>query len=265
MTSRESVLRRIEFVLCDLDGVVWLRRQPIAGAVAAVERLRAAGCRVVFVTNNSMSTIADQEGALEAIGIQARDDVVTSAQAAASLLEPGDTVLVCGGPGVVEAVEARGAAVVHDGVADAVVVGLHQDFDYHRMQAASRAIRSGARFIATNDDATFPTPDGPIPGAGAIVASVATASETAPVIAGKPHPPMAALVASRCGATFSSSKALVVGDRWSTDGRFAVTLDSAFALVRTGVTAPGADIGGEVTLDVVDLAAVADAIIQGRT
>lgn len=259
---------QIEFVLCDLDGVVWLSREAIPGAADAVARLRGSGRRVLFVTNNSMSTIADQEAALAAIGVPAVGDVVTSAQAAASLVEPGERVLVCGAAGVVEAVADRGAQIVTtgdvDGDVDVVVVGLHHDFDYARLRAANRAIRRGARFVATNDDASFPTPDGPIPGAGALVAAVATASGVQPVIAGKPHPPMAALVAARCGDRFQGARTLMVGDRFSTDGRFAAELGSAFALVRTGVTTIDDALEGTVALDVADLAAVASSIVDAR-
>jgi 4-nitrophenyl phosphatase len=252
---------RFPFVLCDLDGVVWLQRVAIPGAAEAIARLRDGGHRVLFVTNNSMLEVADQEDTLAAIGIPAGGDVVTSAQAAASLVEPGERALACAGPGVREALVARGAVVVGDGDADAVVVGLHQDFDYWRMQAANAAIRRGARYIATNSDATYPTPDGPIPGAGSLVAAVATASATEPTFAGKPHGPIAALVAERCGPGFSPDRAIVVGDRFSTDGRFAAELGCAYAMVRTGVTAPGQALSHDVDLDLPDLAAVADALL----
>jgi HAD superfamily hydrolase (TIGR01450 family) len=249
------------FVLCDLDGVVWLARFAIPGAPEAVASLRASGRRVLFVTNNSFSIVAEQEAALAAIGIGAEGDVITSAQAAAFLVEPGETALVCGGPGVVEALEGRGATPVSEGDADAVLVGFHRDFDYERMRIASDAVRRGARLIATNDDATYPTPDGPIPGGGAIVAAIATAAGVAPVIAGKPHRPMADLARDRCGAEFSGATSVMVGDRWSTDGLFAAALGCPFALVRSGVTLPGADPGGVPDLDVADLAAVARAIL----
>jgi 4-nitrophenyl phosphatase len=255
----------VRFVLCDLDGVVWLARQPIPGAVEAIERLRTAGRRVVFVTNNSMSVIADQEAALAAIGVPASGDVVTSAQAGASLVDPGQIVLVCGAEGLVEAVAARGATVVREGPADVVIVGLHHDFDYWRLHAANAAIRGGARFIATNDDPSFPTPSGQTPGAGALVAAVATASGVRPVVAGKPYEPMARLVAERCGPDFRPERALVVGDRPSTDGRFARTVGCPFAFVRSGVIPPGAapDADVDAALDLADLATVADRLLGG--
>jgi HAD superfamily hydrolase (TIGR01450 family) len=215
----------------DLDGVVWLGDQPIPGAAEAVGTLRARGERVLFATNNSFARLAEQEAKLERFGIPAHGDVLTSAMAAARLVEAGERALVCGGPGIAEALEGRGATPVRDGDADAVVVGFHRDFDYERLRVAVRAVQRGARLIATNDDATYPTPDGPIPGGGAIVAAVAYASGVRAVVAGKPHAPMADLVREVGGETGT-----VVGDRPETDGAFARTLGYRFALVLSGVT-----------------------------
>ena len=220
--------------ILDLDGVIWLADQPIHGSVEAVAALRAAGERVCFATNNSSQPIATQEQKLAAMGIPAEGDVLTSAMAAALLLQPGQTALVCGGPGVDEALARRGVHTVRHGDADAVVVGFHLDFDYSRLKAAHHAVRNGARLIGTNDDATYPTPDGPIPGGGAILAAVATAAGVPPVVAGKPHAPMAALVNELAG----DGPHIVVGDRPETDGVFAVTLNATFALVLSGVTTP---------------------------
>lgn len=253
-------------VLCDLDGVVWLARRPIAGAPEAVERLRAAGCRVIFVTNNSADRIATQERALASIGVPADGDVVTSATAAGRLVQRGDRVHVCGGPGIVEAVEARGAIVFDDdepGPRDVVVVGIDRAFDYHRLTVAATMVRAGARLVATNDDATYPTPDGPIPGGGAIVAAVATAAGVTPVVAGKPYPTMVAAVDALVGG-LDPATTLVVGDRPSTDGAFAATIGCGFALVRSGVTEPDRPVdlppGVECVLDVADLVALADVL-----
>jgi 4-nitrophenyl phosphatase len=218
--------------ILDLDGVIWLAGEVVPGSVDAVARLRAAGERVCFVTNNSSQRVGDQEAKLEAFGIPATGDVLTSAMAAALLLQPGQTALVCGGPGVTEALGRRGVHTVTAGAADSVVVGFHLDFDYGRLRAASDAVLGGATLVGTNDDPTYPTPEGPIPGGGAILAAVATATGVEPVVAGKPYAPMASLVRDLAG----DGPHVVVGDRPSTDGVFAVTLGARFALVLSGVT-----------------------------
>ena len=232
----------------DLDGVVWLADEPIPGAAEAVDRLRAAGEAVVFVTNNSSQPVGEVEAKLAAHGIPPLGSVITSAMAAADLVAPGERVLVCAGPGVVEALERRGAVPVRDGDADAVLVGFHRDFDYERLRIAARAVRRGARLLATNDDSTYPTPDGPIPGGGAILAAVVTATGEPAVVAGKPNEPMAALVRRRLGAD-----GVMVGDRPDTDGRFARALGYRFALVHTGVTPAGVVVDPEPDLVAPDL------------
>jgi glycerol-1-phosphatase len=221
----------------DLDGVVWLADHVIPGAPEAIARLRARGERVVFVTNNSFAPVAEVEAKLASMGIPAEGDVLNSALAGATLVQPGERVLVCGGPGIAEACVTRGAKPVWntgadvDGDVDVVMVGFHRDFDYEHLRVAMAAIRRGARFVATNDDATYPTPDGPIPGGVSLVAAVAYASGVDPVVAGKPHEPMANLVRALVG-----TEGTVVGDRPDTDGRFARTLGYRFALVLSGVT-----------------------------
>jgi HAD superfamily hydrolase (TIGR01450 family) len=256
----------VRFVLCDLDGVVWLAHRALPGSPEAIDALRASGRRVLFVTNNSASRIGEQEAALAAAGIPAVGDVVSSAQAAATLVAPGSVVMVGGGAGIFEALEAVGARAVdtsYTAHVDAVVVGLFRDIDYPKLTALSRAVRDGATFIATNDDATYPTPAGPVPGGGAIVAAVATASGVSPIITGKPFEPMASVVRERCGPGFSAAATVMVGDRWSTDGAFAVRLGCAYAQVRSGVLAPDAPRDGHADIDVADLAAVTSVILGG--
>ena len=92
---------------------------------------------MLFATNNSASLLGDQEAKLQRLGIPAGGDVISSAVAAARLVEPGERALVCGGPGIAEALVARGAEPVHDGDADAVLVGFHRDFDYERLRIAT--------------------------------------------------------------------------------------------------------------------------------
>lgn len=243
----------------DLDGVVWLADRPIPGSAEAVARLRAAGEPVAFVTNMSYGRRRDVAAKLAAMGIDPAESVVTSAMAAATLVAAGERVLVVGGPGLVEEVEARGATVVRAGDADAVLVGYDPAFDYAAMTAAATAVRRGARLLASNDDATYPTPDGPLPGGGAILASIERACGCTATVAGKPHRPMRDLVRGLVG-----DRGVVVGDRPETDGAFARALGFAFALVLSGVTRPGDPPAGPVP-DLVgaDLATVVELVLAG--
>jgi HAD superfamily hydrolase (TIGR01450 family) len=264
----------------DLDGVLWLADQPLPGAADAVARLRAAGERVLFCTNNSYAPVAVQEAKLASCGIPAVGDVVTSAMAAAALVEPGERALVFGGPGVVEALQQRGATVLGrtadgageatDGPVDVVVAGFHRDVDYEGLRRAAGAVRRGARLLATNDDATYPTPDGPIPGGGALAAAVAYATGAEMVVAGKPHAPMAEVVHALAasgdgdggGSAHGGTVGVMVGDRPETDGLFAGTLGYRFALVLSGVTT-AADLPVDPEPDVVapDLAALVTQLV----
>ncbi|MGI8685954.1 MAG: HAD-IIA family hydrolase [Acidimicrobiales bacterium] len=216
----------------DLDGVLWRGDTAIPGSAGAVAALRSRGERVVFLTNNSHERVDAYVAKLERVGVSAApDDVVTSGQAAAQLLERGTTALVCGGPGVVEALDAAGVKVVEEGPADAVVVGWHSSFDYERLTIATCAVLDGARLVGTNDDATYPTADGLIPGGGAILAAIAYASGATPEVAGKPNQAMVDLVAGRVGPV-----EVMVGDRPNTDGLLARNMGARFGLVLSGVT-----------------------------
>jgi 4-nitrophenyl phosphatase len=221
--------------ILDLDGVVWLGEDVIPGVPEAIERLRGAGHRLLFLTNNSSRQVGDLVTKFDGMGIPVEaNEIVTSAQAAATMLEPGTVALVCAGSGVREALAARGVEMVDEGAADAVIVGFHKEFDYGRLNAAYQALRGGARLIGTNDDTTYPTPEGPIPGGGALLAAVAAAGGVEPEVAGKPYQPMADAVRERLGG--DADDGIVVGDRPDTDGLMAKRLGLRFALVFTGVT-----------------------------
>jgi HAD superfamily hydrolase (TIGR01450 family) len=216
----------------DLDGVIWLTGEPIAGVDAAVTALRRAGVRTLFATNNSAPTRAELHARLANCGITAPDaDLVTSADVAADMVPEGSSALVLADDGVREALGRRGVKVVDDGPADAVIVGWTRSFTFDTISRAAQTVRDGARLIGTNEDPTHPTPHGLLAGGGAILAAVATAAETVPEVAGKPHQPTAAAIAAR-----SDDLRVMVGDRPSTDGVLAAQLDIPFALVLSGVT-----------------------------
>lgn len=220
----------------DLDGVLWLGNEVIPGAAEAVTKLRGSGRRVMFLTNNSSMTVAEYLSKLEGVGVPAdAADLVTSAQAAAGLVEPGQRAVLFAGEGVREALGERGVEVVDKAPANVVVVGFHREFDFSGLAAATSAVLAGARLIGTNDDALLPTDGGPLPGAGSLLAAVAYASGASPTVAGKPFQPVADLLQRRV----SGAVEIMVGDRPSTDGLFAQRLGTRFGLVRSGVTKPG--------------------------
>ena len=203
---------------------------------------------MLFLTNNSSTRVGDYVTKLAKHGIAATpNDICSSAMAAASCVAPGERALIVAGPGVREALEARGVVCVDPADADAfpvvdvVVVGFHRDFDFARLTSAFRAVYKGARLLGTNDDATYPSSEGPFPGGGSLVAAVSYASGVRAEFAGKPFPPTAALVFERLGLATSPPAAeraalTMVGDRLSTDGEMGRVLGGRFALVLSGVT-----------------------------
>jgi 4-nitrophenyl phosphatase len=257
---------RPKVVLCDLDGVVWLAHQPIPGSVRAIASLREAGIRVVFVTNNSFSTYEEQVVALGSIGIPAEGDIVTSAMSAATAMKSGWRVLVCGGRGLIEEVSrvTKDVVVAYNepmasGDFDAVVVGFHREFNYQVLTDALSAVRGGAVLIGSNDDPTYPTPNGPIPGGGSILAAIEKASGMTPTVTGKPYGPMAKLVRELCGDV-SPEEMVMIGDRSDTDGGFARTLGARFAMVLSGVM--DATDAADADIVAADLSAVAEILLR---
>jgi ribonucleotide monophosphatase NagD (HAD superfamily) len=146
--------------------------------------------------------------------------------------------------GVLESLAARGVEVVGPDTTDtieAAVVGWSRSFDFGTLAAAASAARDSGRLIATNEDPTHPTPEGLVPGSGALLAAVATASGVTPEIAGKPHRAMARLMQDRFGFTQGDPSVVMVGDQPRTDGRLAERLGIAFGLVDSGVTPAGTE------------------------
>ena len=121
------------------------------------------------------------------------------------------------------------------------MVGWTRSFDFDSLAATASAARASGRLVGTNEDPTHPTPDGLMPGAGALLAAVATASGVQPQIAGKPHEPMADLMKSQFGFEDGDRSVVMIGDQPRTDGKLAQRLAIPFGLVDSGVTPPGAD------------------------
>lgn len=248
-------------VLCDLDGVIYRGGIAIPGVAGALTELAGAGVAVYFITNNSTRTpegTAEKIARLTGVSVVG-DQVLTSAMAAMTMLGDDDgPVLVVGEDGVESAVTAAGLEMTEDPMeAGAVVVGLTRSLSYGLISDAMLAVRNGARFIATNDDTTFPTEDGVAPGCGAIVAAIAASAEAVPEVAGKPNRPMRDLILSKVGAD-----AWIIGDRLDTDIALADAEPGWRAiLVLTGITSREEAEAAEVEMVVDDFAAAADLVL----
>lgn len=229
-------------VICDLDGVLYRGETPIEGTPEALERLIDSGARVTYVTNNSTRSparAAEHIGSLIGVATEA-SQVITSSQAAASMLGGSDwPAMAVGEEGVSAALSEKGGSITTDpGVANSVIVGMHWGISYDIIADAADAVRDGARFVATNSDPTYPTADRLLPGAGAVVAAIATTAGRQPEIAGKPNAPIRTLLRSR-----GIQKAWVVGDRLDTDVALArAEPDWTSVLVLTGVTGRDQDL-----------------------
>jgi glycerol-1-phosphatase len=237
-----SALDGYDLVILDLDGVVYLGTEPIPGAAEAIGRLHAGGRRVAYATNNAGRSPQEVAALLVSLGIEAGvDEVVTSPQAAGRLLAqrlPAKApVLVVGSDALRAQIDAVGLTPVDDAEAApvAVVQGYGPEVGWRQLAEATVAIRGGALWVATNTDRTLPSPRGPLPGNGSMVAALSTALDRTPdVIVGKPEPALFVEAATRVGAR----RPLVVGDRLDTDieGAHRAGMDSV--LVLTGVASP---------------------------
>ncbi|WP_432492099.1 HAD-IIA family hydrolase [Kineococcus gypseus] len=235
-----ALLTEHDAVLLDLDGVVYVGPHAVPHAADSLTAAAGGGARLAYITNNASRPPATVAAHLRELGVPAEDgDVVTSAQAAArhlaQRLAPGSPVMLVGGAGLREALELAGltpVASLADGPA-AVVQGFSPDTSWARLAEATHAVRSGLLWVATNLDATVPTPGGPAPGNGLLVQLVASAAGRRPdVVCGKPERALFDEAVERLGAR----RALVVGDRLDTDLQGARTAGLTGLLVLTGVT-----------------------------
>lgn len=234
MTRGEGVAAGYAGVVLDLDGVVYRHDRVLDGAADTVAELGRRGVGVVFVTNNATRTPGDVADKLRAMGVPADPpEVLTSASAAAEMIDPSARCLVIGERGLRAALDERGLRVVEDAAsADVVVVAWDRRLTWDHLRRATLALAAGARFVATNSDLVYPSPEGPWPGNGATLAALTAASGREPEVAGKPQAPLLTAAAER----LPDGPLLMVGDSLATDVAGAAALGWDCALVLTGVT-----------------------------
>lgn len=241
MTSK--VWDLFDYVLTDLDGVVYEGKNAIEPAPRVLETLAGLGIPVGYVTNNSSrkaSTIADQ---LKGFGVSAEpDDIIGSGQTGVELLSTlipaGSRVMVVGGEGLRDWVVRGGFELVVDSDAKpaAVIQGFSPDVSWRDLAEAAFAIQAGAKWVATNSDWTLPQEKGLAPGNGTLVSAVHTAVGQLPLVAGKPETPIFESAVRHFEAKYGRAKPLFIGDRIDTDITGANKAGLASVLVLTGVS-----------------------------
>lgn len=234
----------------DLDGTVYLGDAALPGAVDALAGVRAAGARVVFLTNNPLSSAAVYAERLRGLGVQADErEVVTPLAVLTGYLRqrhPGAAALTVAEPLVDQTLRDAGIAVTAEpSEAGVVVVSFDRTFGYAKLLRAFLAVRHhGAAIVATNPDPFCPSPDGGLPDCAAMLAAVeACTGATAEAVLGKPGPQMAAEVRARLAVP--AAEAAMVGDRILTDVAMSRELGMTSILVLSGATTAG-DLAGSV-------------------
>ncbi len=230
----------ISAVIMDMDGVLWRGDEMLPGVDTFFDFLRGRGLTFVLASNNSSRTPADYVAKLEGMNLNgvSEGQIVTSGTAAVDYLKThypaGSSIHVIGADGLKTMITGAGFILADE--ARVVVIGIDFKLTYDKLKRAAYLIRSGADFIGTNADATFPMVDGLAPGTGSILAALRTATDRAPIIMGKPSKPMFEAALHTLGTTAETT--LMIGDRLDTDIEGAQVAGLKAALVYTGVTSP---------------------------
>jgi glycerol 3-phosphatase-2 len=237
---------RFDGFLIDLDGVVWVGRDPVPGSPQALAALLAADKRIAFVTNNPGRHPEVYAERLRGLGVEVGpEQVVTAGTAVARMAAEaadGGGAFVIGAPALHEMVAAAGAAVLEGEAgrqARVVVVSGHRGFDYEELLTAKLALDGGAALLATSHDPTMPMPGGEWPGTGAVLAAVQTASGRSAEIAGKPERHLFEVALQALGEP-PPERVAMVGDRLSSDIDGGRAAGLATVLVLSGTTSRAA-------------------------
>lgn len=223
--------------ICDMDGVLVRGSTVVPGAQDFVERLRTHDIPFLVLTNNPIYTTGDLAHRLKIIGLNIPpENIFTSAMATARFLQsqrPGGTAFVIGESGLTSAMHEAGF-IITDHKPDYVVLGETTSYNFETITKAIRLVAAGARFIATNPDATGPAEQGIVPACGAMAALIESASGRSPFFVGKPNPLMMRTALNYLGA--HSETSIMVGDRMDTDIIAGVQSGMETILVLTGIT-----------------------------
>jgi 4-nitrophenyl phosphatase len=237
-------MTQITTLLFDMDGVLWRGEQLLIEPQSFFARIREAGLKFGFATNNSTRTPDYYAEKFSNLGVQVESEqVINSALATTQYLNKqypnGGRIHYVGEWGLAKTLEAGGFELAKDTSENgahplAVVAGMDREITYQKIRSASLLIRKGVPFIGTNPDKSFPTPVGLEPGAGSILAAIEAATDVSPTIIGKPQPTMFLQLLEQLGS--KPEEAFVIGDRLGTDIQGGQAAGCKTALVLSGVS-----------------------------
>ncbi len=240
--SLDKLFPPIRGLVLDMDGVIWKADAPIGDLPAIFARIKERGLKFVFATNNGTQSPDQYVDKLAELNVDVdAGQIITSALGVAHILSQkfpqGGPIFAIGEAGVMDALRAKNfepLSVEDAPKALAVVASIDRQINFNKMVEATLLIRNGAPFYATNPDKTFPTPRGEIPGAGAWISVITTATNAQPIYAGKPLPYLMELALERLGTL--KEETLIVGDRLETDIAAGQAVGCLTALVLSGVS-----------------------------
>lgn len=228
----------IKALILDMDGVLYRHNEPIGDLQAIFNRIEELGLKVMYATNNTMSTPEMYCDKLRRMGVASEaEQFITSPVATAHAMQQrwpqGGPIYMIGEVGLRSVMEKKGFYHAEEDVL-AVVSGMDLEFPYDQMVKAVRLLLKGVPFIGTNPDLLYPTPDGPAIGTGGMLAVLEACSGVKPEIIGKPFPAMMNMALERLNV--APTEALVVGDRLNTDIAAGQAAGCQTALVLTGIS-----------------------------
>lgn len=233
-----TVAQPVEALLLDMDGVLWRDTEPIGDLPDLFQNINARGWKTAFVTNNATRSVKQYVEKLDSFGVTVTaDQIINSGLATALYLKGqhpgGGNVYILGEVGLYETLQEFGFQHSMDQPL-AVIGSLDRNLDYLKLKDAASLIRAGIPFLGTNPDPSLPTPNGYIPGTGAILAALTATTGVDPEIIGKPSPRMYQIALTRLAT--SPTRAIAIGDQMPTDIAAGIQAGCQTALVLTGVS-----------------------------
>ena len=241
MTNSYELLNEKDLFIFDMDGTIYLGKEPFDFAIKFIKNLRDNGKHVLFFTNNASHTTDFYQKKLDNMGFEPKDgEILTSGDVTYEFLmrfRKGESVYMVATDELVEEYKRKGINVITDSSAshaDIVITSFDTSLTYEKLNTACRLIRNGAEYISTHPDFNCPTENGFIPDSGAIAALVTASTGVLPTYFGKPYKETIEMISEYTG--YTTDKMCIFGDRLYTDIALGKNFGVTSCLVLSGET-----------------------------